>query len=183
VHRYTKELYRGRPIDRSFEQHVLEDQMCLDSSDYRLQIGKVLEYFPRSQLLCLFTHELAADAAATLHRVYEFLGLHAELAPSAVGRTRLNEAAQFVEGRVRTGVTDRIKTLPGASTVLPLVPPGIRKAGYRWLRRLGAGRRMARDLQPPPLHPLSRHLLLQRFRDSSRWVASFTGADLSRWER
>jgi Sulfotransferase family len=181
VHRYTKELYRGRPIDRTFDQHVLEDQMCLDSSDYRLQIGRVLEHFPRSQLLFLFTHELAHHEAATLERVCEFLELAPFRPQDRSGRD--NEAAEFLDSRIRIGVTNRIKALPGVKALLPMVPRGVREAGYRCLRRLGAGRRLARDLSPPPLSPLSRKLLLDRFRDSNRWVAELTGVDLTLWER
>ena len=184
VHRYTKELYRDRPIDRTFEEHVLEDPLCLDSSDYRLQIGKVLEYFPRSQLLFLFTHELATDEAATLRKVCDFLGLPATPFQDAAGiGTRHAETADFVQGRVRTAVTDRIKAVPGVKALLPLVPREAREAGYRCLRALGMGRRAARDLDPPRLSPRSRSLLLRRFHDSNRWVADLTGADLSRWDR
>jgi hypothetical protein len=184
VHRYTKELYPGRPIDCTFEQHVLEDPICLDSSDYRLQIAKTLEHFPREQVLLLFTHELATDEAGTLRRVCEFLGVPSPpCEPGGELGKRYAETAEFVEGRVRTAVTDRIKAMPGATVLLPLLPRGTRDAGYRCLRRLGMGRRVARDLDPPPLSAKTRSLLLRRFHDSNRWVADLTSADLSHWDR
>jgi hypothetical protein len=184
IHRYTKELYPDRPIDRTFEQHVLEDPMCVDSSDYRLQIAKTLEHFPREQVLFLFTHELAADAAGTLRKVCAFLNLPSPPPPNAAARGKGDTAGiAFLEGRVRTAVTDRIKALPGASVLLPIVPREVREAGYRCLRGLGLGRRVARALEAPPLSPETRSLLLRRFHDSNRWVADLTGANLSHWDR
>ena len=35
IHRFTKECFQGQPIDRSFEEYVVTDPMCVDSSNYR----------------------------------------------------------------------------------------------------------------------------------------------------
>lgn len=184
VHRFTKELFPGRPFDRSFEAHVLQDPMCLDSSDYKTQIELYLEHFPREQLLLLFTHQLARDEANTLRRVAEFLEIDPDLeALRAVSGQRENVMSDFRESRVRIQVTNAIKSLPAVRELLPLVPPEWRERGYAALRLAGMGRKLQRGLTPPPMQPATRELLLERFRASNAWVAELTGEDLSAWDR
>jgi hypothetical protein len=143
----------------------------------------VLEYFPQSQVLCVFTQGLAADETGTLRAIHAFLGLGETASFERASGKRYAESADFLESRVRTRVTDRIKALPGVEALLPRVPREVRETGYRVLRRAGVGRRMASELEPPELSPKCRRLLIERYRDSNRWVAQLTGADLSCWDR
>jgi hypothetical protein len=178
-----RELYPGRPFDRTFEEHVVDDPMCLESSDYRLQIGRYLEFYPRSSFLFLFTHELEGDETNTLRRVCDFLGIDWDAAWASSPIERRNVAKRRREGMVRVRLTGRIKSTPIVGRMPYLLPRTVREAGYRALRRMGAGSDIEKSFTPPPLRPETRRALIERFRPSNEWVADLTGADLSVWNR
>lgn len=183
VHRFMKELHPNRPFDRTFEQHVVDDPMCLDSSDYKLQIERYFEYFPRSAFLFLFTHDLEADEPRELRRVCEFLDIEWNPDLEADGAGKENVARLYRESRVRIQLTNRIKETPVVGRVSYLLPRPVREVGYHAMRRLGVGRRVEKAFTAPPMRPETRRALIERFRPSNDWIAALTGADLSAWNR
>ncbi len=80
--------YQTRVIEGSeqvpFERAVLENPIYLDCSRYALQLEQYLEYFPQDQLLVITSEELRGARRATLQRVYEFIGVNADLVPPNV---------------------------------------------------------------------------------------------------
>lgn len=180
VHRFTKELFPGRPLDRSFEEHIAADPVCVDSSDYRLQLEMYLEHFEANAILPIFTSDLQQDESATLRKVADFLGL--DLAPLAGATpTAENTRAQFTEGRVRTYIAERIKAVPGLGHAVRTLPRPLKEFGFRALRRVGAGRKVEQALEPRPMQATTRQALIERFAPGNQWLSTLAGPPPLNW--
>src|SRR4051812_32902128 len=121
---------------------------------YVHQLRRVCEFFPREQLLVLLFDDLRDDPGATFGKVCRFIGVDERAAPSNVGETynvmptfRL-EIVQRVLHRL-----DRWRTLP-QWFVRPIV-------------RLNATTR-----RYPPLDPVVRAALVERFREDNDALAA-----------
>ncbi len=182
VHRHTKELHPGRDFDRDFEAHVATDPMCVDSSDYHLQIQAYLAHFPREALLVLFTHDLDADPVAVVRTVCAFAGVP-DAGAEELSEGRENVASEFLESRVRMRLTGRVRRLPGARTLLAALPRPLKERVYGALRSSPLGRGARAGLTPPPLSPEARARLLARYEPCTRFVEEFTGRALPEWRR
>jgi len=183
VHRYTKELFMGQPFTRTFEEHVKEDPMCVDSSDYKLQIQKYLEFFPREQLLLLFTHELARDEASVLSKICQFLNIDGSQHYFEASGENRNVTSKFIDSQVRVAITDSIKNMPLVGKLAYALPKPMREEAYKILRKLDFGRKVQQEFTPQPMLPETRTALIKRFRPSNEWVADLTGTDLSFWNQ
>lgn len=79
------------------EVAVLEDPRYVDCSRYAFQIARYLEVFPRERLLVVSSEDLRSDRAATIRRIYGFLGVDADHVPSTIEREfyRTDERAAY----------------------------------------------------------------------------------------
>lgn len=60
---------------RPIRQALLESATFLSVSQYALQLERYLEHFPRSQVLLVLSSALDEQRAATLHQVFDFIGV------------------------------------------------------------------------------------------------------------
>lgn len=183
VHRWSKELHPNEPFRVSFEDHVLDDPMCINSSNYQMQLQHYLERYPKESILCLFNFQLRQNSEAVVRRVCEFLGVKFEDTMMTSPGHRSNKSDSFLESRIRVALTDRIKSTIGVGTVIKALPRSAREFGYQWVRRSFLASSTSADFQPPPMLPETRTELLKRFEPSIAWVEDFTGVDLTRWRR
>ncbi|QDT08782.1 sulfotransferase domain-containing protein [Stieleria marina] len=183
VHRWSKELHWNEPFTVPFEKHNQTDTMCVNSSDYRLQLQQYLKHYDEDSILCLFSHELKTNQEQVLDRVCRFLGLEYQASFFPPPQGRGNESQAFLESRVRTAVTDRLKSNSIVSTAIKFVPRAARERGYQLLRQSTFAASDAQSFSPPPMQAGTREMLLERFRPSNQWVETFAGVDLSRWNQ
>ena len=64
---------------------VLRDPIYVVCSRYATQIERYLDVFPREQLLLITAERLRNDRAATMRRVFAFLGVDAGVVPATLG--------------------------------------------------------------------------------------------------
>ncbi len=182
IHRWTKELHPNKPFLDSFEVHIEGDPMCINSSDYRLQIEQYLEYFRKQSILCLFNSELQLDPERILRRVCDFLDVSFDENMVVFGSGRKNDSKMFLESRVRVAITGRLQRTPGLGSLIKFLPSQAKEFGYRWLRKTPFASKVSEGFSPPPMGPDTRKKLIERFDSSNRWIADFTDADLSAWK-
>jgi hypothetical protein len=183
VHRHTKEIRPGRPFETSFEAFVRTDPMCLDGSDYRLQIEQYLAHFPREALQLLLLEDLEADPLAVLRELLGFLGVDdagalAEEAPIVAVR-----AADHRDRQVYARIMDPLRRNAALRALAWAIPRPARRRAYELLRRTRHGRAIEAAYEPPPMRAETRAHLIERYRDSNRWVGELIGRDLSHWNR
>ncbi len=181
LHRRTKELHKGQPIDTSFEEHVRSDPMCFDASDYMTQIAQYLEYYPRESMLFLFSDEFRHDPRSVLDQVCCFLGLDEPYDLLADGIIVSGDSSLHCKHAARTRMVAPLKTIPGLNALAEQFPGSWRKVAYAMWRRTPYGRRIEHEYTPQPMRPETRLALLKRYRESNQQVEDLLGIDLSRW--
>jgi hypothetical protein len=134
---------------RPMREALLLSSQYVTLSLYALQIEQFLEHFDRSQLLVEKSEDLAADAAATLGRVQDFLGIDAGAAPdleverhnTSAGklapRRRAIVAARALRRAGRPALATRVATSPSKLLARPLDEAAIRLDDDLYQRLLG----------------------------------------------
>lgn len=176
VHRWTKELHPGRPFDENFEEFVAHDPMCLDGSDYALQLERYRPHFPRGAFHLLYLDDLVRAPAPTLRRLFAFLGVD-EAADVARGRPlRANDRESFHVDQIRARVTEPLRRRRWVRRLAYACPQSVRDGAYALLRRMPRGRALDHRFRPPPMTEEMRRALRARFGPSTRALAA--GFDL-----
>lgn len=183
VHRWSKELHPNKPFTVPFEEHVISDPMCLNGSDYQMQLQHYLTRYSKESVLCLFNFQLRQDPESVIRRICTFLEIEFEASMMASPGERSNKTDSFLESRIRVALTDRIKSVPGVGLGVKVLPRSARELGYRWVRSSFLGSATSEELQPQKMLHETRAALLKRFEPSVAWVEDFTETDLSRWRR
>lgn len=158
-------------IRGSFEGALLDEARALadskwgfrslfDRGRYVVQLERYVRAgLDRSQLLVVVHEDLVADPAAGLAAVQEHLGVE----PRVTELSRANGAQRSV------------------------LPPRLRLALAQNKRRSEAARRLQRAslrrFTPPPMHPLTRRALAERYLPYDRALEEWLGRDLSVWRR
>lgn len=114
---YLHDVARGRE-QRPIGEAVPGNMHYLAPSRYALQIEQYLEHFPREQLLILRSEELRNDRAATLRRVYRFLGVDPDWVAPEQEREFNTTGDKSAPGRLMRAA----RQVPGASRLRLLAP-------------------------------------------------------------
>jgi hypothetical protein len=181
VHRWSRELHPGEPFRETFEEFVAHDPMCLDGSDYELQIRRYWDHFPRSSLLLLRMDDLLADPGTLLRRVTGFLGLDPEPDLLTDGPVASNPGG-VSEGVLRARFTAPLRRIPGAERLALALPRSVRDRVYGAVRNSRFGKRSRQAFLPAPMAAGTREQLIERFRASNRFLREECGIDTGPWE-
>jgi hypothetical protein len=153
----------ARALPLSPESH---DTGYLVRSEYGRILDGYLQFFPREQLLVLFTEDLQSDAQGLVERILEFLGLD-----------RSFEVADPEAEHHRGGTRLRFPGLArGASRVAPLrwawraIPAETRRGLHLWFR---SEANVLPD-EARPLEPAFRARLVEYFREDVRRLEAIT---------
>jgi hypothetical protein len=181
VHRWSRELHPHEPFREDFDTFAAHDPVCLDSSDYALQIQRYWQHLPREALLLLRMDDLLADPLATLRRVTDFLGADPAVDLLADGPVASNPGG-VSEKKLRYRFTKPLRRIPGAEALAQRVPKAWRDRAYARLRNSPIGKRARDAYQPEPLRAETRARLLERYRVSNRFLLEECGIDTRPWE-
>ncbi len=141
----------------------------LAASRYATQLGLYLKRFEADRILVLVLEDLSDDAAATMERVYAFLGLAPGPRNPLLGR-RLNRRE---DQRVPTALGARLADFRMLEIGRGVPLPGVLRAR---LARAVSRRPQVRELPPSLRADLAAHLA-----DEVAWLRRFTGRDLGGW--
>ena len=163
-HAYLTSHYApGTTLGKAIEQ----DPILIDASCYDRQIEAYLEVFTTEQLLIIPTHQLHADASATMRRVEEFLDL-----PAYDGwNTPLQQSnsKQSLKGSLT------------AQSILPrqiiyalrsIIPSGVRGK----LKQM-----VSKPIEVPPITESDRQLAFDRIKDDLNCLRARLGATIDSW--
>ena len=137
---------------RSFEEVVAADEeRFIGRGDYRLQLDRYLERFPRDNLLVLVFEELFRDSKNHLDTISAFLGIDATWSPDAFSETKEYGAAKYRSRWVLDATTNAatwMRTHRGFDRALDLLKAsGVTDAVKEGNRRPGSYPPMAPDLR------------------------------------
>jgi hypothetical protein len=180
VHRYTKETHAGEPFRMSFEEFVEREPMCLDGSDYAVQVERYLEHFDLDQMLILRQDALAEAPDAVLRRTQRFLGLpEHDLVAGSVHVE--NETRTELKRHTRAFITEPFKRSPWIEQIRQRLPIEWKQRAYDMVLRTPIGARIEQSFTPPPMREATRARLMERYRPSIERIERLTGEDLSRY--
>lgn len=115
---------RHLPLDAVFE--TVEDpaspyySAIVETSKYEAQISEFERFFPKEQILILTQGMLRKQSVDTLRRVYDFLGIDPDPAPSQSARS--NITSDFLVQNAREQTTDRLRRYPLYGLARRLLP-------------------------------------------------------------
>lgn len=187
---YRHEIEERRMLDErytiSFEKALEEEPVIIDTSLYRRQIEKFLDYYPREKVLLLFFEDLTNDPPMVLSQVETFLGIrhYPELTQSEIVSNRFgSRIAQ--EDLVR--LEDRLRRFPGlARAVKALLPLPARERMREIATAVLARRRRIQEIggRISPLLDTTRRQLLTRFVEPNRALEELMGRRVpASWHR
>ena len=122
---YTHNVINGqerRPIERA----LLEDPRYLAKSSYAMQVDQYLSHVRRDQLLLVVSERLRLERAATMQRIFEFLGVGSSL-PHGVLDQEFHRTEQKA---VPSRAGNLARRVPGYAMVARVSPDTVRRA-YR----------------------------------------------------
>ena len=183
IHRWSKECHPGKPFTVPFEEYVKTDPMCLESSNYRAQIEAYLDFFAPDSLHCLFTEDMKTQPSEVMRRIFQFLDVQDGKSYRPFATVENNSSEEFLESCVRISLTGRLKSIPVLGHLISAVPPRFREKLYTTLRKSPWGDRVFQTWSPIPMSDNVRQQMIERFAESNKWVAKFTGHDLSHWNK
>ncbi len=184
VHRYTRELHPGEPVQATFEEHVERDPMCIDSSLYMRQIERYLEHYPRSALHVVLTTDFKRAPLETLRGICKFLDIDPDGARlRSMDDRNANVSHRITSSRIRKEITGRFTRIPLIGPLARLMPQSWRDRAYRALAKTSASRATAAAFSPKPMTDEVRANYLAFFERPNQELAEFLGRDLSEWSR
>lgn len=162
---------------RSIDEALLTDARFADASRYAMQIEQYLRHFDRSQLLLLFSDDIAERPAEVMRRVFSFLGVDAAPA-DVVTPVRANVSAQKRVPRRSARVAGRV-----------MVKATMLGSGPRWLGERAQHPRLDRVLTRPlrssetALSDDLRARLEDLLAAETERLRDLVGDDIDRWSR
>lgn len=178
VHRCTREIHTGEPIRYSFEEFVEREPMCVDGSDYALQVERYLEHFPLEKLLVVRQDALAESPSTFLARVQSFLNLPEEDLVGDCVRVE-NDTRTVLGHMVRARITGPLKRVGWIARLSEHMSPTLKQRAYDFILRTPIGASVENSYVPPPMRPDTRARLLERYNPSIDRLEELTGEDFS----
>ncbi len=168
VSQYQMRVVNGRER-LPMAEALLSNPAYVDVSNYAMQIEQYLEHFPRERLLVVRSEDLRDDRAATMRRVFGFLGVDPAWKVPDLERSFNTAEAR----RVRRGVGRALRRLPGYQRVGASAPAALRRVSYRLTTR--------RVDEPEPLQDGVVGELEDRLREPVRRLCDYLGPDFDGW--
>jgi Sulfotransferase domain len=179
---YYRHIGRKFKVRETFEEHIGHTQICLESSNYMMQIENYLQFFPKESFLFLMMEDLIDHPEKTLPKICRFIGVD-DIDLVEGNPIRANEAAQFFQDTLRGRITAPLRSIPFLEKIAKSVPQSWRDMVYKALKRSSYAQSVAQEYQAPPMLPETRQLLIEYFREPNQRLAAFLDRDLSHWEQ
>ncbi len=182
LHRWAKELHPGEAFHKNFSEHIETDPMCIDSSNYFLQLEKYLEVFEKDQILVITFEELVGDPSKTIEKTLEFIGL-INFDSENMKFPHSNSNSQFRYHVVRNEIIKRSEKIPGFRSFRKIIPTCLKNHLYDHLfLKMKNARLLTASLAPAELTESEKLMLKEKFEESNRHLAEKWGIDISSWQ-
>lgn len=179
---YYRHLGRQFKVRETFEEHIAHTKICLESSDYMMQIENYLQFFPKESFLFLLMDDLIERPEETLPKICHFIGVD-DIDLVNGNPIRANDSSKFFQDTLRGRITAPLRSIPLLAKVAKSVPQSWRDIVYKVLKRSSYANSVAQEYKAPPMLPETRQMLLEHFREPNQRLAEFLGRDLSHWEQ
>jgi hypothetical protein len=138
----------------------------LEGGLYARHLSRFYDYFPRGQILVLSFEDIAADAAAVIERVSNFIGVTPHREDAALAGTENDR-------------TTPLLPLPMRKALRPFKPAVKALRGKAWFKSVRGV--FARPLRYPPLTAAAQARLADYYRKDIEGLSALVGCDYGRW--
>ncbi|MGB3561069.1 MAG: sulfotransferase domain-containing protein [Geitlerinemataceae cyanobacterium] len=108
---YYRHLGRKFKVRETFEEHIAHTKICLESSDYMVQIENYLQFFPKESFLFLLMDDLIERPEETLPKICRFIGVD-DIDLVEGNPIRANDASKFFQDTLRGRITAPLRSIP-----------------------------------------------------------------------
>ena len=179
---YYRHVSRPSKVRETFEEHIARTNICLESSNYMMQIERYLQFFPKESFLFLLMEDLIDRPEETLPQVCRFIGID-DIDLIEGDPICANNSTRFFQDILRQRVTAPLRSIPVLTKIAQSLPQSWRDVVYGMLKRSSYAKSVAQAYQTPPMLPETRQMLLEHFREPNQRLAEFLDRDLSHWEQ
>jgi len=159
----------AQSVDDAFRP--VEESHYLQTSRYHAQISCYLDHYPRERLLVVESERLRADRRAVLRKIFEFLGVSAEVDESA-----FEDEYHTTSGKLRPGVSSFLQETAVGRTLTSLgrtlVPETVLERGLDLVRS---------DVERPTLSDATQHDVRAYLQDDVDRLRALTGRAFDAW--
>ncbi|MBR8828136.1 MAG: sulfotransferase domain-containing protein [Gomphosphaeria aponina SAG 52.96 = DSM 107014] len=181
---YYVHLRRHGKFEDTFEEEIANSNVCLDGSNYIMQIEHYLKFFPKESFLFLLMEDLIEKPAEVLNQIYDFLGIEQRIDLTQNEEIKANSFKTFFQDVIREKITKPLKAIPGVSPLANRLPKKWRGWVYNnIIEKSYYGKEIKKQYLPQPMLPETRQMLIEKFRESNNRLAEFLGRDLSCWDK
>lgn len=167
-------------VPRDFSEAIRTYRPLIDIGDYKLQISRILEYFPRGQLRVYLFEDYVSDRAVMIRDLASFLGV--DPGPLLEFEAKQsNASADHFEAQAKNRMVSRLRQIPGVEAAKELVPEKLRKGAMQAVFQSPLGKRAVQQAEPDPMSEEDRAYLVDHYRDGVSWLEGFLGRTLSHW--
>lgn len=182
IHRFKGAHHKPElAVADTFEETIQQQSEFIDSSYYLEQIQRYLQYFPQESFLFLLMDDLIQNPAATLDKIFRFIGIDPNIDVIQEKTVVANKASYHPEWFVKEQLLAPLKAIPGVSLTAKLLPKEWRDRAYKIIKGLKYEAWVKQQYFPPPMLPETRQMLLDKFREPNQRLAEFLNRDLSHW--
>jgi hypothetical protein len=172
----------GLDIPSVFEEAIARKSHYVSCGDYRMQLERYLEFFPRERIHVMVFEDYVADRAASLRSLCGFLGADAS---DLVGMEPVwsNKSDRHYYLRSTQRLADTLGRVPGAGFIKRSVPRDARRRVLEGVMGSRLGGRLVRRSKPAPMKESTRADLAAGYRPMVEWLESYLGRPLDCWRR
>lgn len=156
IHNYSR-----HQTNNGLRDALLGEEIYVARSRYFFQIQQFLVHYPLERIMVIDQGELLKDRAATIRRVFEFVGIDPDFTHPKFARERLRSGARLRRSWLEHKMGPRFKSLP----------EGLRES--RWLRR--------KDFEKTVVDPDLHRELVALIADDISAFRQLTGRKFDNW--
>lgn len=171
VSQYRHETSLGTE-DRAIDDAVLDESRYVSTSRYAMQAERYLENFRRDQLMVVTSEALQRERAATMAKVFRFLGVDDQVSPRSLDA----QYGRAEQRRRAPGPVARFKRTRSFRSLRAVVPSGVRQAAWRAVSHPVSDSRAAVEMTEH-----TRAELLQRLRPDLTRLVTIIGDGFDAW--
>ena len=165
-------------VTRTFEQALAEDDIYFDCGNYMMQIERYLRYFSKENFLFLFTDNLRNNPAAVLSKTQNFLEINpVDLVQEGI----IVKNASNDDHYLRARTTQRLRKIPGLSSIINCFPAGWRGETFDFLKKSSFGKKIEEQHNIPQMLPNTRRKLIDLYAEPNKKLEQFLEMGLSHW--
>ena len=176
----SNQIRFGNATTQSYSEAIANHDYIINTSRYASQIARILEYFPREQLMLIDFDKLTKDGPGTFEAIFSFLELDLEL-PKELAYD--NSTKQQFDDIEKGHLQQKTNSIPILRLLKRCLPSGIKSSLYSLLKSVGLIGRYTDKLTPSEFDIVTARSVYSNLEDDMRKLEQEYDFDISAWRK